>query len=72
MAQFAPRQLVAPFRYTGVLYAIVLGYLVWGDVPNRLAWTGIVLLIAAGLFVLYRETMRRRAVRAARAPVPVP
>lgn len=52
--------LVAPFRYTGVLYAIVLGYIVWGDVPNRLAWGGIVLLVAAGLFVLYRERARAR------------
>ncbi|MCL4183988.1 MAG: DMT family transporter [Burkholderiaceae bacterium] len=47
--------LVAPFRYTGVLYAIVVGYLVWGDVPNPLAWGGIALLIGAGLYVLYRE-----------------
>lgn len=52
--------LVAPFRYTGVLYAIVLGYLVWGDVPNRLAWGGIALLVTAGLFVLYRERVRAR------------
>lgn len=51
--------LVAPFRYTGVLYAIVVGYLVWGDVPNALAWSGIALLVASGLFVLYRQ--RRRA-----------
>lgn len=47
--------LVAPFRYTGVLYAIVVGYLVWGDVPNALAWSGIALLVASGLFVLYRQ-----------------
>lgn len=53
--------LVAPFRYTGVLYAIVLGYLVWGDVPNGLAWSGIALLVAAGLFVLYREKVSARA-----------
>ncbi len=57
--------LVAPFRYTGVLYAIALGYLVWGDVPNRLAWGGIALLVAAGLFVLQRERSRMRAARRA-------
>lgn len=62
--------LVAPFRYTGVLYAIVLGYLVWGDVPNRLAWGGIALLVGAGLFVLYRERVRMRA--AQRAPAVIP
>jgi drug/metabolite transporter (DMT)-like permease len=47
---------IAPFRYTGLLFAIVLGYLVWGDVPNALAWTGIALLVAAGLYVLRDET----------------
>lgn len=45
--------LVAPFRYTGLLFALVLGYLVWGDVPNALAWGGIALLVAAGLYVLH-------------------
>lgn len=53
--------LVAPFRYTGVLFAIVLGYLFWRDVPNLPAWGGIGLLVAAGLFVLYRERSRLRA-----------
>jgi len=62
--------LVAPFRYTGVLYAIVLGYLVWGDVPNRLAWGGIGLLVGAGLFVLYRERVRMRAAGRASAAAP--
>ncbi|HEX2544459.1 MAG TPA: DMT family transporter, partial [Ramlibacter sp.] len=45
--------LIAPFRYTGLLFALVLGYLVWGDVPNALAWAGIALLVAAGLYVLH-------------------
>lgn len=44
--------LIAPFRYTGLLFALALGYLVWGDVPNALAWVGIALLVGAGLAVL--------------------
>jgi drug/metabolite transporter (DMT)-like permease len=51
---------VSPFRYTGLLYALLLGWLVWGDVPNPLAFTGIGLLAAAGLFM----------VRHARVPSP--
>jgi drug/metabolite transporter (DMT)-like permease len=43
---------IAPFRYAGLLFAVVLGYLVWGDVPNALAWRGIALLVGAGLFML--------------------
>jgi LPXTG-motif cell wall-anchored protein len=34
---------------------------VWGDVPNLLAWLGIVLLIAAGLFMLRQQRARARA-----------
>ncbi|MCW5644308.1 MAG: DMT family transporter [Burkholderiaceae bacterium] len=44
--------LVAPFRYTALIYALALGWLVWGDVPNLLAWSGIVLMVAAGIFML--------------------
>ena len=43
---------IAPFRYTGLLFALVLGWAVWGDVPNALAWAGIALLVGAGLYVL--------------------
>ncbi len=52
---------VAPFRYTGLLYALMLGYLVWGDVPNLLAWAGIALLVGAGLSMLQTERIRSRA-----------
>ena len=32
--------LIAPFRYTGLLFALVLGYFIWDEVPNALAWGG--------------------------------
>jgi drug/metabolite transporter (DMT)-like permease len=56
---------IAPFRYTGLLFAIGLGFLVWGDVPNPLAWAGIALLVAAGLYVLHGERRPRAALDAA-------
>jgi len=52
---------VGPFRYSGLLVALLLGYLLWGDVPNALAWAGIVLLVAAGLGMLHSERLRARA-----------
>jgi drug/metabolite transporter (DMT)-like permease len=52
---------IAPFRYTGLLFALVLGWLVWGEVPNALAWAGIALLVGAGLYMLHSERNRGRA-----------
>jgi drug/metabolite transporter (DMT)-like permease len=52
--------LIAPFRYTGLLFALALGWLVWGDVPNALAWAGIALLVASGLYVLHGKRSRGR------------
>lgn len=56
--------LVAPFRYSGLLFALVLGYAVWGEVPNTLAWFGIALLIGSGLYVLVNEKRRTPTVAA--------
>lgn len=52
--------LVAPFRYTSLLWAIVLGFLVFGNLPD--AWTliGAAIVVAAGLFTLWRERTLRR------------
>lgn len=44
--------LIAPFRYSALLYALLIGWFVWGDIPNALAWSGIALLVGAGLLML--------------------
>lgn len=54
---------IGPFRYSGLLVALVLGYLLWGDVPNLLAWCGIGLVVAAGLGLLQSERRRRQALQ---------
>ena len=53
--------LIAPFRYAGLLCALVIGFAVWGDVPNALAWAGIALLVGAGLHMIHGERVRARA-----------
>jgi drug/metabolite transporter (DMT)-like permease len=55
---------VSPFRYTLIPVALLLGFLVWGDVPDALAMTGIGLVAAAGLYALYREGRASRRVAA--------
>lgn len=51
---------VAPFRYTGLLFAIGIGWALRGDVPNTVAFIGIAPLVGAGLYVLHSERVRAR------------
>jgi len=51
--------MVAPFRYTGLLVALLTGFVVWGEVPTAMAWGGIALLLAAGVYLLHDERRRR-------------
>jgi drug/metabolite transporter (DMT)-like permease len=52
--------LVAPFRYTSLLWAIVLGFLAFGNLPDGWTILGAVIVVAAGLFTLWRERALRR------------
>ena len=52
--------LVAPFEYTAMPLAVIWGVLIFGTFPDVQGWIGIALIIAAGLYTLYRETLRRR------------
>ena len=51
---------VAPFRYTSLLVALILGYLVFGDLPDALTLIGAAIVVATGLFTLWREARLRR------------
>jgi drug/metabolite transporter (DMT)-like permease len=50
--------LIAPFRYSGLVFALLLGYAVWGYVPNAWAWCGIALLLGAGLWLMRKPRGR--------------
>ncbi|MEM7490868.1 MAG: DMT family transporter, partial [Pseudomonadota bacterium] len=54
---------VTPFRYTAILWGLMLGLLVFGEWPDALTLLGAVLVVASGLYTLWRET---------RAPMPRP
>lgn len=47
--------IVAPFRYAGIVWAILFGLILWGELPDALSVIGIGLLISAGLYTFYRE-----------------
>ena len=54
--------LVAPFEYVGMPMAIVWGVLAFGTFPDPTAWVGIALICGAGLYTLWRETVRKKDV----------
>ena len=51
---------VVPFRYTSLLWAIALGYFIFAEVPDLLTVIGSGIVIATGLFTLYREMINNR------------
>ena len=51
----APAAVVAPFFYSTIIVATTVGYFVFGEFPNPLAWVGIALVIACGVYIAIRE-----------------
>ncbi len=47
--------LVGPFKYTSLVWAILLGLLVWGDRPDPWTWVGSALVVGSGLYIWRRE-----------------
>ena len=55
--RLAPASVLAPFIYTEIVWMIALGYVVFGDTPNNWTIAGVAVVIASGLYLLYRERM---------------
>jgi drug/metabolite transporter (DMT)-like permease len=61
---------IAPFRYTALLWALLLGYLVFGDVPDTMMTLGATIIVLSGLYAFYRERIRHREVAASATGLP--
>ncbi|MCC5979317.1 MAG: DMT family transporter [Salinarimonas sp.] len=53
--RFGDASLIAPFEYTTMIWALLLGWFVFGDWPQAIVLTGAAIVIAAGIFVIWRE-----------------
>jgi drug/metabolite transporter (DMT)-like permease len=53
--RLAPAPILAPFVYTQIVWMPALGYLVFGDVPNRWTLAGAAIVISSGLYLLLAE-----------------
>lgn len=61
---------VAPFRYTGLLFSILLGFVVFGDIPDLPMIVGSAIIVGSGLYMLYRERVVGRSKAAAESVGP--
>src|SRR5438034_8836749 len=55
----APAAVLSPFIYTAIVLVTALGFLVFGDMPNRFTLTGAAIVVASGLYMLHRERKLR-------------
>lgn len=61
--RLAPASIAAPFDYVSMVWAIGFGFVLWADVPTIGVLAGAVIVIASGLFILYREQKLLRSSR---------
>lgn len=66
--RLAEAKVVAPFKYATILWAMAIGYVFWGDVPDVWIVTGGAIVVASGLYILHRQR-RERAKSAVRTAV---
>ncbi len=55
----APSSFVAPFEYTAMIWAVIYGLVLFGDFPDLVTWLGMTVVIAAGLFMTWRDGRHR-------------
>jgi drug/metabolite transporter (DMT)-like permease len=59
--KLAPASTVVPYQYTMIVWAVAFGYIVFGDVPSLSTAIGAAVVIAAGLYIFFRERQLGRA-----------
>jgi drug/metabolite transporter (DMT)-like permease len=56
--RLAPAAVVAPFDYTALIWASLLGWLLWNEIPGIWTYVGAVVIVASGIYIVIRETRR--------------
>lgn len=57
----AKAAVVSPFNYVGLLWAALFGWVIWSDIPQTHVFVGSAVVVASGLYILYREVRKDRA-----------
>jgi drug/metabolite transporter (DMT)-like permease len=66
--KIAPATVVVPYQYTTIVWAILLGFFIFGDIPTVSMLAGATTIIAAGLYIFLRERIRARPHTVAEPP----
>jgi drug/metabolite transporter (DMT)-like permease len=56
--RYAPASVITPFSYSSLLWATLIGYVAWQEIPSQNTLLGASLIIASGLYIFWRESMR--------------
>ena len=56
--RYGEAALVAPFKYSGAVWAAIFGYFIWGDIPDLGTVMGVTVVVVAGIYILHRERVR--------------
>jgi|TARA_B100000745_G_scaffold250448_1_gene172524 drug/metabolite transporter (DMT)-like permease len=58
--RIADPAVVSPYEYTFLIWMVLWGYLIWGDIPSVIEATGMLLIVGAGVYMFYREQIRNQ------------
>jgi drug/metabolite transporter (DMT)-like permease len=53
--KLAPASVVVPYQYSMIVWAVIFGFVVWGDVPSTSTLIGAAIIIGAGFYIFMRE-----------------
>lgn len=59
--RYAEASVVSPYRYTNLIWAVLLGFILWGEIPSVWVLAGTPLVVGSGLYILLHERSRRRS-----------
>ena len=56
--RLGPAAVISPFEYSALIWASLLGFLLWGELPDAITLVGAGIVISSGLYIIYRETVK--------------
>ncbi len=70
--EYAPASVLAPFGYSEIVMATIIGFVIFGDFPDTWTWFGIAVIISSGIYVSIRERRFNKSTASVPAQGPFP